>query len=126
MNKNLEKKNNIIFGTLFSFFFFLAGLSAPTSLLKIKIFFIILSILILIITIYKPNYFYFFNKQWVKLGTILGKFFSPIILFIIFFFIITPIGILLKVFNKDPMGLKKKESYWLCRKDKPQTMNKQF
>lgn len=126
MNKNIEKKKNTIFGILFSSFFFLIGIYTPTSLQKIKIFFIVLSILVFIITIYKPNYFSFLNKQWVKLGTALGKVFSPIILFIIFFFVITPIGILLKILNKDTMGLKKKKSYWICRKDKLQTMNKQF
>jgi hypothetical protein len=126
MNKNIEKKNNIIFGILFSFFFFLIGINTPASLQKIKISFIVLSVLVFIITIYKPNYFSFLNKQWVKLGAILGKVFSPIILFIIFFFVITPIGILLKILNKDTMGLKKKKSYWIYRKDKLQTMNKQF
>ena len=126
MNKNLEKKNNIIFGILFGSFFFLIGVYAPAPLDKIKIFFIILSFLVLIITIFKPNYFSFLNKQWIKLGTTLGKLFSPIILFIIYFFIITPIGILLRILNKDTMGLKKKKSYWIYRKDKLQTMNKQF
>jgi len=126
MNKNVEKKNNIIFGILFGSFFVLIGVYLPASFQGIKIFFIVLSILIFIITIYKPNYFSFLNRQWVKLGTILGKFFSPIILFIIFFFIITPIGVLLKILNKDTMGLKKKKSYWIYRKDKLQTMDKQF
>ena len=126
MNKNIEKKNNIIFGILFSSSFFLIGIYTPASLQKIKISFIFLSVLVFIITIYKPNYFSFLNKQWVKLGATLGKVFSPIILFIIFFFVITPIGILLKILNKDTMGLKKKKSYWIYRKDKLQTMNKQF
>jgi hypothetical protein len=126
MNKNVEKKNNIIFGILFGSFFVLIGVYSPASFQGIKISFIVLGILIFIITIYKPNYFSFLNKQWVKLGAILGKFFSPIILFIIFFFIITPIGVLLKILNKDTMGLKKKKSYWIYRKDKLQTMDKQF
>jgi hypothetical protein len=126
MNKNVEKNNNIIFGILFGSFFVLVGVYSTFSFQGIKIFFIVLSILIFIITIYKPNYFSFLNKQWVKLGTILGKFFSPLILFIIFFFIITPIGILLKILNKDTMSLKKKKSYWIYRKNKVQTMDKQF
>jgi len=126
MNKNLEKKNNIIFGILFSSFFLLIGIYTPASLKKIKILFIILSFLVFIITIFKPNYFSFLNRQWIKLGTSLGKLFSPIILFIIYFFIITPIGILLRILNKDTMGLKKKKSYWIFRKDKLQAMNKQF
>jgi hypothetical protein len=56
----------------------------------------------------------------------LGKFFSPIFLFIIFFLIITPTGIFLKIINKDVMGLKKKNSYWINRENKLQTMKNQF
>ena len=65
-------------------------------------------------------------KQWIKFGVILGNLFSPIFLFIIFFLIITPIGILLKIINKDVMGLKKKNSYWINRENELQTMKKQF
>lgn len=126
MKKTKEEKNNIIFGLIFCFLFFLGGIYPSLLSKNIKILFIILSSIILIITIYKPNNLSFLNKQWIKLGVILGNLFSPIFLFIIFFLIITPTGMLLKIINKDVMGLKKKNSYWINREYKLQTMKKQF
>ena len=124
--KNKEDKNNIIFGLIFCFLFFWGGIYPSLFSKNIKILFIILGSIILIITIYKPNNLSFLNKQWIKFGVILGNLFSPIFLFIIFFLIITPIGILLKIINKDVMGLKKKNSYWINREHELQTMKKQF
>jgi hypothetical protein len=124
--KTKEEKNNIIFGLIFCSLFFWAGIYPSLFFKSIKILFITLGAIILIITIYKPNYLSFLNKQWIKFGFILGKFFSPIFLFIIFFLIITPTGIFLKIINKDVMGLKKKNSYWINRENKLQTMKNQF
>lgn len=126
MKKTKEEKNNIIFGLIFCFLFFWGGIHPSLLSNNIKILFIILGSIILIITIYKPNNLSFLNKQWIKFGVILGNLFSPIFLFIIFFLIITPIGILLKIINKDVMGLKKKNSYWINRENELQTMKKQF
>ena len=126
MKKTKEEKNNIIFGLIFCFTFFWAGMYPSLLSKNIKILFIILGSIILIITIYKPNNLSFLNKQWIKFGVILGNFFSPIFLFIIFFLIITPTGIFLKIINKDVMGLKKKNSYWINRDNELQTMKRQF
>lgn len=126
MKRTKEEKNNIIFGLIFCFIFFWAGMYPSLLSKNIKILFIILGAIILIITIYKPNNLSFLNKQWIKFGVILGNFFSPIFLFIIFFLIITPTGIFLKIINKDVMGLKKKNSYWINRDNELQTMKRQF
>ena len=65
--------------------------------------------------------------MWVKFGIILGKIISPIIMSLIFFFVVTPIGMLVKILRKDVMGLKRgKSSYWINREDKLQSMKKQF
>ena len=86
-----------------------------------------MSLVFLIITIIRPNLFTFLNKLWIKFGHLLGKIISPIIMGLVFFFVITPIGILVKILKKDVMGLKKgASSYWIIRKDKLQSMKKQF
>jgi hypothetical protein len=59
-----------------------------------------------IITIIKPNLFTFLNKSWITFGILLGKIISPIILGLIFFFVVTPIGLFVRIFKKDIMGVR--------------------
>jgi hypothetical protein len=126
LNK-ISKKNNISFGILFFSFFAIIGLYPLISNDSIKIWSIILSSLFLIITIINPNLFTFLNKLWIKFGILLGEIISPIVMGLVFFFVVTPIGIFVKILKKDVMGLKKGvTSYWITRKDKVQSMKKQF
>ena len=121
------KKNNITFGILFFIFFFIIGLYPLILSEAIRVWSVVLSLVFLIITIIRPNLFTFLNKLWIQLGILLGKIISPIIMGLLFFFVVTPIGILVKIFKKDVMGLKKgASSYWITREDKVQSMKKQF
>ena len=120
-------KNNIIFGILFFIFFLIIGLYPLMSNRTIRIWSVILSLVFLTITIIRPNLFIFLNKLWIKFGILLGKIVSPIVMGLVFFFVVTPIGILLKILKKDVMGLKRGiSSYWITREDKLQSMKKQF
>ena len=69
------------------------------------------------------------NKLWFKFGTILGVVIAPIVMGIIFFLVVTPIGLIMNIMGKDLLNKrysKKKESYWIER-DKPiGTMKRQF
>jgi hypothetical protein len=122
-----EVKSNITFGILFFIFFLIIGLYPLKSGGVIRIWSIVLSLLFLIITIYRPNLFTFLNKMWIKFGILIGKIISPIVMGLVFFCVITPIGMLVKILKKDVMGLKKEAtSYWINRKDKIQSMKKQF
>ena len=124
---NIKSKNNITFGILFFLFFLFIGLYPLISNEPIRIWSIILSSVFLIITIFKPNLFTFLNKLWIKFGILLGKIISPIIMGLVFFFVVTPIGIFVKILKKDVMGLKRgASSYWITREDKIQSMKKQF
>ena len=126
LNK-ISKKNNITFGILFFILFIIIGLYPLKSGGVIRIWSIILSSVFLIITFIKPNLFTFLNKLWIKFGILLGKIISPIIMGFVFFFVVTPTGILVKILKKDVMGLKRGAStYWVTRKDKVQSMKKQF
>ena len=128
--KNLIKvksKDNITFGILFFIFFLIIGLYPLKSDEAIRVWSVVLSLVLLIITIIKPNLFTFLNKFWIKFGILLGKIISPIVMGLVFFFVVTPIGILVRVLKKDVMGLKRGESsYWINREDKVQAMKKQF
>ena len=128
LNKiNISKKNNVNFGILFFVFFLVIGLYPLKSDGVIRIWSAFFSLVFLIITIIRPNLFTFLNKLWIQFGILLGKIISPIVMGLVFFFVVTPIGILVRVLKKDVMGLKRgASSYWINREDKVQTMKKQF
>ena len=123
----INKKNNITFGILFFIFFLIISLYPLVSVGAIRIWSAILSLVFLIITIIKPNLFTFLNRLWIQFGVFLGKIISPIVMGLIFFFVVTPIGMIVRILKKDVMGLKRgASSYWINRKDKLQSMKKQF
>jgi hypothetical protein len=122
-----NKKNNIFFGILFFIFFLIIGLYPLISNGPIRIWSVILSLVFLIITIIRPNLFTYLNRLWIKFGILLGKIISPIVMGLVFFCVVTPIGVLVRILKKDIMGLKRgATSYWINREDKLQSMKKQF
>jgi hypothetical protein len=124
---NIDKKNNIFFGLIFFVLFLIIGLYPLKSDGIVRIWSITLSLVFLIITIIRPNLFLFLNRLWIQFGLLIGKIISPIIMGLVFFLVVTPIGLLVRILRKDVMGLKRGESsYWIKRKDKVQSMKKQF
>ena len=124
---SIKSKDNITFGILFFVFFLIIGLYPLISNEPIRTWSIIVSLVFLTLTIIKPNLFTFLNKLWIKFGILLGKIISPIVMGLVFFFVVTPIGIFVKILKKDVMGLKRgQSSYWITREDKIQSMKKQF
>ena len=124
---NIKNKDNITFGVLFFILFLIIGIYPLKSGGVIRIWSVVLSLAFLIITIIKPNLFTFLNKLWIQFGILLGKIISPVVMGLVFFFVVTPIGILVRILKKDVMGLKRgTSSYWINREDKVQSMKKQF
>ena len=124
---NIKRKDNITFGILFFILFLIIGLYPLKSEGLIRIWSVVLSLVFLIITIIRPNLFTFINKLWIQFGILLGKIISPVVMGLVFFFVVTPIGILVRIFKKDVMGLKRDaKTYWIKREDKLQSMKKQF
>ena len=124
---NIKLKDNITFGILFLIFFLIVGIYPLKSGGVIRIWSVVLSLVFLIVTIIRPNLFTFLNKLWIQFGFLLGKIISPLVMGLVFFFVVTPIGILIRILKKDVMGLKKgASSYWINREDKVQSMKKQF
>ena len=59
----------------------------------------------------------------------LGKIIAPIVMSLIYFLILTPIGLLVRLFGKDLLGLKyskNQRTYWIIRKKDLGKMDKQF
>ena len=68
------------------------------------------------------------NLLWFKFGILLGKIVSPIVMGVIFFLVVTPISIILKIFGKDILNLKfnNNKTYWIEKDGPKSNMKKQF
>lgn len=119
---------NKSFGFLFFLVFALIAFWPMINGHPIRIWAIPFSILFLILGIINSKLLTPFKYLWIKLGEILGLIISPIIMSIIYFFIITPIGLFMRIIGKDILGLKfnNNKSYWVKRLSKINSMKRQF
>ena len=126
MNK---KSSNKGFGILFFVVFLGLGLWPLTNDNNPNIYLIITSIIFLILGLLNSKLLSPLNLFWIKFGELLGKIIAPIVMAIIYFFILTPISLAVRVFGKDLLSLKfskQIKTYWIKRKKDLGSMNKQF
>ena len=123
-----HNENNKSFGILFFIVFLLIAIWPLINSESIRIWSIIISTLFLILGITNSKILTPLKRGWIKLGEILGKVVAPIIMGFIYFIIITPIGILMRLFGKDLLNIKlnKNKSYWIKREKNINTMKRQF
>ena len=124
---NKDKKNKQ-FGYLFFFVLSFISIFIFFNSNKINYIFISLSLIFLVITIFKPMLFDRLSNTWIKLGELIGKVIAPIVMAIIFFVFITPISFIIRIVGKDLLNTKfsKKKSYWIKREKDPGSMDRQF
>ena len=122
MTKSSEKS----FGIIFAVIFFLIGLWPILSLGSIRVWSIILAIVFLTLSFFKPKLLRPLNLTWIKLGEILGKIIAPIVMALVFFVILTPMSFLVRALGKDLLRLKfsKNNTYWIKRQTNVTTMDK--
>ena len=86
------------------------------------------STVFLFLTLIKSKLLDVLNDLWIKFGELLGKIIAPIIMSIVFFLIVTPIGLVLKIIKKDLLKLKfnNDKSYWIEKNKTIESMDKQF
>ncbi len=89
---------------------------------------LIISFIFLILGVTNSKFLTPLNKTWVKFGELLGRIIAPLVMALVYFIILTPISLLLRVFGKDLLNLKysKENSYWIKRDKNIGTMDKQF
>ena len=130
MNKFFKKKNksNKSFGIIFFIVFLIIGLWPLINGEDVRIWSILVSLPFLILGILNSRILSPLSYVWIKLGIIMGNFISPIVMAIIFYFLISPFGIVMRIFGKDLLMKKysKKSSYWIKREKKMNPMKMQF
>ena len=116
------------FGIVFSIVFFLIAVYPLIYSDGIRYWSLILSLLFLILGLLNSRILIPLNKLWFKFGIFLGKIISPLVMGIIFFFVVTPIGILMRLMRKDLLNLKfnSSNSYWIKKDGIKSKMKNQF
>ena len=125
MKKSSEKS----FGILFGLVFIIVSVWPLFYSNSLRIWSLILAIIFFLLAFLKPSLLKSFNNAWIKLGELLGRIIAPIIMAIVYFLILTPISLLVRLFGKDLIGMKFSndiKSYWIKRKKHLGSMDKQF
>tara|TARA_B110001452_G_scaffold267199_1_gene276177 strand:- start:3155 stop:3544 length:390 start_codon:yes stop_codon:yes gene_type:complete len=127
-NRKIKIGSNKSFGFVFTILFTIIGLWPLYNDEIINTTFIYLAFILFLITIIKSDYLSLFNKIWFKFGLLLGGLISPIVMAVIFFLIITPISLILKIIGKDVLNIKKNnnKSYWIIKSNLKSKMKNQF
>ena len=124
-----HKNQNRSFGLLFFIVFLALALWPLTKKGEINIYLISIALIFLALGLLNSKILSPLNKAWIKFGEILGRVIAPIVMAIVYFLILTPISLLVRLFGKDLIGMKFSndiKSYWEKRKKKLGSMDKQF
>ena len=107
--------SNRSFGVVFFVVFLLIALYPIINNGEIRIWSLITSIIFLILGLLNSKFLNPLNKLWFKFGIVLGKIISPLIMGIIFFLVVTPTGLIMRLLRKDILSLKynQNSSYWI-------------
>jgi hypothetical protein len=134
MNKNAKNKkknlsnSNKSFGILFFVVFFIYGIWPVLSSNELRIWSLIISTVFLVLGLFSSKLLEPLSFAWIKLGEMLGKIIAPFVMGGVYFFIITPVGLLMRLIGKDLLKMKisKNNSYWIKRTKNIGTMKRQF
>ena len=121
--------SNRNFGLVFFFVFLIISLWPLLNEGHVRIWSLIVSLPFLILGLMNSKVLTPLNKLWFKFGIILGAIVAPVIMSIIFFLVITPIGLIMKIMGKDLLNKKYdriKKTYWIKRDVLIGTMKRQF
>ena len=125
---DVKISSNRNFGIVFFIVFLLVALYPLIYNEDIRLWSVTISLVFLILGLLNSKILAPFNKLWFKFGIFLGKIISPFIMGIIFFLVVTPIGLIMRLLGNDLLNLKynNKQSYWI-KKDGPKSkMKNQF
>jgi len=116
------------FGIVFFIVFLIIAIYPLIRNGELRVWSLIISIIFLILGLMNSKLLNGLNKLWFKFGILIGGFTSPIIMGMIFFFVVTPIGLMLRIFRKDVLNLKfnNAKSYWKNKSGQISKMKNQF
>ena len=128
-NSKIKTSSNRSFGLVFFVVFLLVALWPLKNAEDIRLWSLVLSIIFFILGIFNSKLLTPLNKLWMKFGIFLGAIISPIIMGIVYFLVVTPIGIFMRLLGKDLLKtstVKQTSTYWIKRDEQKSSMKKQF
>jgi hypothetical protein len=127
-NKEIKLPSNRSFGIVFFTVFLIVCLYPLVNSESIRVWSLIISIIFLVLGLLNSKILAPLNKLWFKFGILLGKIVSPFVMGMIFFLVVTPIGLIMRLFAKDVLNLKfnKNKSYWIEKNGLKSKMKNQF
>ena len=125
---DVKINSNKSFGIVFFVVFLIIAIYPLTYSGDVRLWSVIISIIFLVLALLNSKILTPLNKLWFKLGIFLGRIISPIIMGIIFFLVVTPIGLIMRLLRKDVLNLKynNNQSYWIEKKGPKSKMKNQF
>ena len=128
--KNTEIKigSNKSFGIVFFIVFLLIAIYPLINNGELRIWSLVVAIIFFILGLINSKVLTPLNKLWFKFGLLLGKIVSPLIMGIIFFFVVTPTAFIMRIIGKDILNLKfnNKKTYWIEKTGPKSKMKNQF
>ena len=120
--------SNRSFGIVFSIVFLLIAIYPLINSEGLRAWSLIIAIFFLFLGLINSKILTPLNKLWFKFGILLGRIVSPIIMGIIFFLVVTPIALIMRIIGKDLLNLKfnKEKSYWIEKTGPKSKMKNQF
>ena len=127
-NNNIKIGTNKSFGIVFFLFFLIVSIFPLFQNGNIRIWSLIIAVIFLILGLLNSKVLTPLNKIWFKFGILLGKFVSPIVMGVVFFAVVTPTSLIMRVLGKNLLNLKRdnKKTYWIERSKIKSKMNNQF
>tara|TARA_X000001036_G_C20022593_1_gene539299 strand:+ start:98 stop:481 length:384 start_codon:yes stop_codon:yes gene_type:complete len=125
---NVKISSNKSFGIVFSIVFLLIAIYPLINNDELRIWSLVIAIIFLVLGLINSKVLTPLNKLWFKFGLLLGRIVSPVIMGIIFFLVVTPTGIIMRMIGKDLLSLKfnKGKSYWIEKTGPKSKMKNQF
>jgi len=120
--------SNRSFGIVFFVVFLIIATYPLINGDELRLWSLIISIVFLSLGLVNSKILNPLNKLWFKFGIFLGKIISPLVMGIIFFLVVTPIGLLMRLLNKDLLNLRfnNNSSYWIEKTEPKSKMKNQF
>ena len=125
----IKISSNRSFGLVFFAVFLIISLWPLQHEGQIRIWSIVISLIFLILSLMNSKLLTPLNQLWTRFGLLLGNIVAPIVMGFVFFLVVTPIGIVMRIMGKDLIRKKlnkNSKSYWIKREKPIGTMKKQF
>jgi len=126
---SVKISSNRSFGLLFFIVFLAISLWPLKSQEDLRLWAFILALIFFVLGILNSKFLTPLNKLWMKFGIFLGSIISPFVMGVVFFMVVTPIGLIMRFLGKDLLRIKKSKfvsTYWISREKQSNTMKRQF